>query len=153
MPDIEKVMRGLEAHANPQACETCAGEECPYYNMGGGFTGVTCSSILAADALALLKGQEPRVMTWGKVLEFIELPNEGFSEKTPCYVEVYEPDPDKIKWVDAETLHGWMRNCEMRERRRLLYNRIGRHGWRLWTSRPSPEQMRETKWEEDINGD
>lgn len=110
-----------------------------------GHTSITLETL--KDALSLLKEQEARVMTWGKVLEFIELPNEGFSEKTPCYVEVYEPDPDKIKWVDAETLHGWMRNCKMRERRRLLYNRIGRHGWRLWTSRPSEQQMRETKWE------
>ena len=54
----EKVIRGLEAHANPKTCETCAGEDCPYYNEGGSNTEVTCSSILAADALALLKEQE-----------------------------------------------------------------------------------------------
>lgn len=55
----EKVIRGLEAHANPKLCETCAGEECPYYNSGGSYTEVTCSCFLAADALALLKEQKP----------------------------------------------------------------------------------------------
>lgn len=140
MADREKVMRGLEACARDVRIMHC--RECPY-------NGIPCITLLLRDALALLKEQEARVLTWGKVLEFIELPNEGFSEKTPCYVEVYEPDPDKIKWVDAETLHGWMRNCKMLEQRRLLYNRIGRHGWRLWTSRPTPDQMRDTKWEEN----
>ena len=54
----DKVIRGLEAHANPKTCETCVGEECPYYNRGGSYTEVTCSSFLAADALDLLKEQE-----------------------------------------------------------------------------------------------
>ncbi len=58
MTDQEKVILGLEAHANPKACETCSGEVCPYYNEGDGFIGVTCSSILAANALALLKEKE-----------------------------------------------------------------------------------------------
>lgn len=141
----EKVMKGLEICTK----SLCSCEGCPYLND----TGITCDSMtdLMRDALATLKAQEARVMTWGKVLEFIELPNEGFSEKTPCYVEVYEPDPDKIKWVDAETLHGWMCNCKMLERRRLSYNRIGRPGWRLWTSRPSEQQMRDTPWEDSNN--
>lgn len=54
----KKVMRGLEAHVNPESCETCAGEDCPYYNEGGSFPILACSSILAADALDLLKEQE-----------------------------------------------------------------------------------------------
>ena len=44
----EKVIRGLEAHANPKTCETCAGEYCPYYDRDGSYTAVTCSSFLAA---------------------------------------------------------------------------------------------------------
>lgn len=58
MPDFEEVIRGLEAHANPKSCETYDGEECPYYNIGSCYAEVTCSSILAADALSLLKDQE-----------------------------------------------------------------------------------------------
>lgn len=150
MPDREKVMHGLECCVSGTRCGDCPyakAIDCIRYIIVGDYDKVVPKS-MAEDALALLKEQEARVLTWGKVLEFIELPNEGFSEKTPCYVEVYEPDPDKIKWVDAETLHGWMRSSKMLEQRRLLYNRIGRHGWRLWTSRPSPEKMRETPWEE-----
>lgn len=53
----KEIIRGLEAHANPYTCETCAGEDCPYYHSGNGLSGPSCSSILAADALALLKEQ------------------------------------------------------------------------------------------------
>lgn len=61
MADREKVIRGLEAHANPKTCETCAGEDCPYFNTGNSYTGVTCSSFLATDALALIKEQAERI--------------------------------------------------------------------------------------------
>lgn len=53
----KKIIRGLEAHANPKSCITCAGEDCPYFNDDGSHTDVTCSSVLAADAVALLKQQ------------------------------------------------------------------------------------------------
>ena len=66
----KKVMRGLDAHANPKTCETCAGEECPYYNEGGSYPKVTCSSILAADALALLKEQEKEIKALRKLLDW-----------------------------------------------------------------------------------
>lgn len=59
----KKVMRGLEAHVNPESCETCAGEDCPYYNKGGSYPILACSSFLASDALALLKAQMPRIVT------------------------------------------------------------------------------------------
>lgn len=75
MTDVEereKVIRGLEAHANPKTCETCAGEDCPYYNMGGSYTEETCSSFLAADALALLKEQEERIKFLEKWTAYLE---------------------------------------------------------------------------------
>lgn len=72
MAKREKVIRGLEAHANPKSCETCAGEECPYYNKGGGFPGVTCSSFLAIDALALLKEQTERIRFLEKWTAYLE---------------------------------------------------------------------------------
>lgn len=125
MPDREKVIRGLEAHANPKLCETCAGEECPYYNMGGGYTGVTCSSILAVDALALLKEQEARVMTWDELM--------GCADGDPAFFE--ERDQSGC-WELVYPTYMCMHDK----------NGYGER-WRYWTYRPTPEQMRDTKWE------
>lgn len=108
----EKVIRGLEAHANPKSCETCAGEECPYYNMGGGFTGVTCSSILAVDALALLKEQEAKELS-----ESCENCNEYDNEKHYCpkFCRVIretvdellkEQEPRILSWREVKRLDG-----------------------------------------------
>lgn len=156
MPDRETVIRGLEAHANPKSCETCAGEECPYYNMGGGFTGVTCSSILAVDALALLQEQEPRVMTREEVcnLKFDDV--------------VYYQGSSTNAVESAIIVHGEIWVPEVKTRVVQFRNAGGTGGynginnadldgygkkWRAWTSRPSPEQMRDTKWEGDSDAE
>lgn len=133
----EKVIRGLEAHANPKTCETCAGEDCPYYNIGGIYTEVTCSSVLAADALALLKEQEPRVMTLEE-LQAIETP---WNRNTPPYLFVEGRSPTEARWISWGFMHDFVR----------LPGTIGvqNYGskWRVWNLQPSPEQMRETPWE------
>ena len=56
MPDMEKVIKGLEQCGQPTYCDAC-----PYYSEMGG-----CFRNLKADALNLLKEQEPIRM---KVLE------------------------------------------------------------------------------------
>ena len=58
MPDREKVIKVLECHVNGHPHTRC--HKCPYWG-----TGPHCSSecsVLAADALALLKAQEPEVV-------------------------------------------------------------------------------------------
>ena len=144
MTKREKVIRGLEAHANPKTCETCAGEECPYYNMGGGYTGVTCSSILAVDALALLKEQEPRVLEYSEI------------EKNPL---VWLEDNDKDDVIPAIFLqyNGW--NAEfIRQtpdeyvssyvRSATVYAVEKAYGvkWRAWLAQPTNEQRKAVKW-------
>lgn len=101
MPDRENVKRGLEAHANPKSCETCAGEECPYYNRGDGYTEVTCSSILAADALALFKEQEaiPSYNDYNDAVDTIKFQSKvlglaceilaGWESEEPCNTLLY----------------------------------------------------------------
>lgn len=54
MTDREKVIKGLERHANNN-CEYDQETECPYWGDSH------CSSHLCSDALALLKAQEPVV--------------------------------------------------------------------------------------------
>jgi hypothetical protein len=140
MPDREKVIRGLEAHANPKTCETCAGEDCPYYNSGGSFPKVTCSSFLAADALALLKEQEPRVLSKSEAEQYVTNGiTDGYSETPPLYVEYKKPNRYFLKWVTLETAHSWMTD----------YGTSHVYGseLRFWTSRPTPELMLDTPWE------
>lgn len=132
MTDREKVIRGLEAHANLKTCETYAGEDCPYYNRGGSYPKVTCSSFLAADALALLREQEPRVMTLEEIQE---------------RAEAVDPDPVFVEWKGGAT--AWVLytidNIYYMAKRPYM-------GIRVWTSRPTPEQMWDTPWEGEDNG-
>lgn len=134
MPDREKVIRGLEL---------CAGTDC----IGCPYRGVSpCQNKLAADALALLKEQEPRVLEYSEI------------EKHPL---VWLEDNDKEDVIPALFLqyNGW--NAEfLRQspdeyvsslvRSATVYAVEKTYGvmWRAWTSRPSPEQMRDTPWEE-----
>ena len=58
MVELEKVKRGLEAHSRP-TCETCDGQECPYYRINHEHNNVfSCSVFLASDALDLLNQQD-----------------------------------------------------------------------------------------------
>jgi hypothetical protein len=50
MPDREKVIKGLECCSSAEEC----GKQCPYWDDEG-----ACRTHLEADALALLKAQEP----------------------------------------------------------------------------------------------
>lgn len=52
MTDREKTLKGLECHTNA-TCEDDDGNVCPYWQDAH------CSKTLAADAIALLKEQEP----------------------------------------------------------------------------------------------
>ena len=54
MPDIERVLKGLEAHATASGCM----KNCPYWTIDK----LNCSEELAADAFALLKAQQPLVL-------------------------------------------------------------------------------------------
>lgn len=139
----DKVIRGLEAHANPKTCKTCAGEDCPYYNEGCSNTKVSCSFILAADALTLLKKEEARVMAEGDVLHSTGKPiwfeSRGmYLSKKGFWILPFEVDPElHIRFVQSVT--GGKITLSL-----IDYGKM----WRCWTSRPSPKQMRETKWED-----
>lgn len=144
MTDKEKVIRGLEAHANPKSCETCAGDLCPYYYRGGSYSKVTCSSILAADALALLKEQEARVMTLEEVKQHDNQDGCVWFEQ-PTYNAVaafVRQDEDCTEIISPYLLgepinHGYMSNT--------FYAKA----WRAWTSRPTEEQRKAVPWEDD----
>ncbi len=138
MPDREKVIGGLESHANSKTCKTCAGHDCPYYHLGGSYPKVTCSSILAADALVLLKEQEARVMTYEEIKENLGV---------PVWVE----------YADDENSNGYGVPTYDHEAYIMIFgaNDYCRHNarshnvkWRCWTYRPTDEQRKEVPWDE-----
>lgn len=123
----EKVIRGLECCALG-SLSNCEG--CPY-------TETRCSEHLCGDALALLKEQEPRVMTLEE-LQAIETP---WNRNTPPYLWMENRSGRDNRWYPV-----WdIREC---------VGMIGTRGnqnygviWRVWSCRPTPEQMRDTPWE------
>lgn len=140
-PDREKVMRGLEAHSRP-TCETCDGQECPYYRINTEHNVFSCSVFLASDALSLLKEQEARVMTLEE-LQAIETP---WNRNTPPYLFVEGRSSTEAHWMSWGFLHDCVR----------LPGTMGvrNYGskWRVWNLQPTPEQMRDTPWEGEDNG-
>lgn len=78
MPDREKVIRGLKAHAVIGMC----GDNCPYYGCSGHGA---CSELLCADALSLLKAQEPEKPIYNQIVneceEYTEYINQSFCAK------------------------------------------------------------------------
>lgn len=130
MPDREKVIRGLECCIvhDPDAKRNCV--ECPY-NHEGIITNAPCANGLMSDALALLKEQEARVMTAEEVIHSNDWIWYQWKNTHCGWTIAVNCDGKWIEWEDSTT----DQLCK--------YGKI----WRCWTSRPSPEQMRDTKWE------
>jgi hypothetical protein len=80
------------------------------------------------DALALLKAQEPRVMTLEEYEAWIDTP---FTERNPVFHEERTKRGTVTCWVDTVV-------CTLRE--------YGKND-RCWTSRPTDEQREATPWE------
>ena len=91
---------------------------------------------LVQDALALLKEQEPRVMTLEEVRDSDDW---MWIEYLSGYVE----------WQKQSDIYGYYEDGVMWNDSTFDGNDSYGIEWRCWTSRPSPEQMRETKWEGD----
>lgn len=149
MPDREKVMKGLECCIvrDPDAKRNCV--ECPY-NHEGFITNTPCANGLMADALVLLKEQEPRVLEYSEIEKYplVWLEDEDKEDVIPglflqynwgeAEFSVQDPDEYVESIVRAATVIAFEKT----------YNVM----WRAWTSRPTPDQMRDTPWEETENG-
>ena len=145
MAEISKVIRALECHATKGfvACQ-----DCPYYpdeliyEDDDDTEGTICEEKLAADAIALLKGQEPRVMAEGDVLHSTGKPiwfeSRGmYLSKKGFWILPFEVDPElHIRFVQSVT--GGKITFSL-----IDYGKV----WRCWTARPTEEQMRKTPWE------
>ena len=129
----EKVIKGLEWCMNEK--HDCYREKgCPYENEG---EDIGCKYALHSDALALLKAQEPRVMTLEEVkmldrdyyyLESMRSPGKELREIVGAYGLTCVTWPS-ITWA----------------RQTMGDSGYGKT-WRCWTSRPTDEQREVTQW-------
>lgn len=132
MPDREKVMKGLKICVNCMLPKDCDG--CPY--EGERTYAIPCGHVLMADALALLKEQEARVMMKEEVL--------ATPEGTVVWMEEEAESGTYIQPI-VSTGNGCLGN---------FYIGVGTYGIdsekrRFWTSRPTEEQRKAVPWEDD----
>jgi hypothetical protein len=120
MADREKVIRGLEACACDMRLMHY--EDCPYHTNK-----VRSITRMMRDVLALLKEQEARLVT---VADFEN--NPGLDDGGHLNVWKEYKDGSRCGW-DTIIVNDARAFTDLR---------------RYWTSRPTPEQMREMKWEE-----
>jgi len=140
----EKVIRGLEACVHNQHLMQC--ESCPYHTDKA-----RCLTTLMRDALDLLREQEARVMDEDEVF-VTELSTVLYLERrrareTTRIVPAILTDHDTWSYGQLSSY----RYAEFVYEGKLIDHRdLATYGvtWRCWTSRPTPEQMRDTKWEE-----
>ena len=118
MADLKNVIYDIErciCHV-PDACKDCS-------KYGGG-NAIGCMEELLTDALALLKAQEPRVMT----------------------LDEWENAPEPL---DGECMCYEIKNTGLRSMLVKAFNGCkGLYGkaFRRWTSRPTEEQRGDTQW-------
>lgn len=136
----EKVLKGLEHCTSFGGTYTpCNG--CPYDDPEE-----HCQGKLLEEALSLLREQEPRVMTEGDVLHSTGKPM--WFESRGMYLGQkgfwclsFEVDPEShFKFV--QPLTGGRLTLSLND-----YDKT----WRVWDKYPSPEQMRDTPWEGDVD--
>lgn len=143
----DKVIRGLKA-CNRQSYNGSDCKNCPYYDDEDTAElpfGICNIQDMFDDALALLREQEARVLEYSEI------------EKHPL---VWLEDNDKKGVIPALFLqyNGWAAEFSrqatdkyvdtiVRSAKVIADERWYGVTWRAWTSRPSPEQMRETPWE------
>lgn len=119
--DRETVMLWLEICGNDDCYAIC-----PYRSRRP-----DCMYMLIANALSLLKAQEPRVMTPEEVLTWAETPAE---KRNPIFFEQKK----------GKGPSGWICNSLCPKDYYLCC--LGKEA-RCWTSQPTDEQRQAVKWE------
>jgi len=127
MAEREKVIRGLERCAGID----CTG--CPYQRIS------PCQNKLVADALALLRAQEPRVLTLEEIrsgaAEVVWLEDADKPNVIPgIWFRLSNEGGDEA--VDIHVMDGFI------GARLAVYGKM----WRAWTSRPTEEQRKAVPW-------
>jgi hypothetical protein len=138
MADSEKVINGLEC-CTTQGFGCIENKKCPY---GAQRYGSHCVDSMLRDAIALLKAQEPRVMTPDEV--------KNAPEKSVVWLEL---KPDEIfkneiyPFVGSGT--GWYScYCSANTAPMFTDDDVEKYGveFRCWTSRPDEKRRGATLW-------
>ena len=149
MDDLEKVIRGIqhEASSGRGKCGHYCSEKdtvsCEYDKDG------TCILHWAADAIALLKSQETRVMTLEEVVAHYSLPPvfpddlgmqfDYLNDIQPLYFDFPHPeDPWIVHWRKYDEVNKYL------DYWKADYGKT----WRCCTSRPTDEQREAAPWAE-----
>ncbi|MBR4457600.1 MAG: hypothetical protein IKS31_01440 [Clostridia bacterium] len=140
MPDREKVLLALEHHKKTAVCNGCPYAEdddthegyCPVYD----------------DALALLREQEPRVMTLEEVIKHYSLPpvfvddlgaqEDYLQDIAPLYFDFPQCDSWVVHWRGYQSVRKYIEDWK------ASYGQK----WRCWTARPTDEQREAVKWDD-----
>lgn len=134
MDKQEKVIKGLECCTFILGKRKC--DECPYAK------GTDCYSLMP-DAKALLKAQEPRVMTWQEIVDtapqmpFIWLESKENNDRVFQSILFKTWLLDSIVTIITVMTQGWLF-----EGYHVDYGKT----WRCWTSRPTDEQRMGMPW-------
>lgn len=144
MTNLNKVKFALEN------CMKFRCDLCPYADKNGAFG--TCYEKMLHDTLDVIKEQEPRVMTLEEVKS---LPDKAdvFLEEVDCIVVAATISRQGEKWgmlPDATFFYGIESTSYESDK---YYNDDYGRWWRCWTSRPTDELTRDTKWEGDSDAE
>ena len=133
MTDREKAIWGLECCMRENNTNMCG--DCPYHDSSE--TRFGCMQSAMRNALALLKVQEPRVMT----LEEIEDCDSAIwiEFKSSIYPAIYHDRHGKWLFITRKS------QCWLGAEKHYAdnYNKT----WRCWTSHPTDEQRKAVKWD------
>lgn len=148
----EKVISGLK-YCLDRSKEKVHCGDCPYWQDD--FESGCHIYDMMSDALALLKEQEARVMSWEEVKK---------SGSAYRCVEIYSPQVRRLALIycivrQSETIPelyylledsgvSWCR-AEAEYNRDCWQGTVS--GWRCWTSRPTEEQRKAVAWEGENN--
>lgn len=132
----DEIIKGLECCTADDGCA----EGCPYFHRYGS----DCAMRLKEDALALLKAQEPCVLTVDEIRSAFKGSVWFESRNGRVYTGwalVY--DIQVGRGITGERLGLTQDNGH------VMWLRLEDYGktWRCWSSRPTEEQMRAEAWE------
>ena len=133
---LEKVIKGLECCVVGAECDHCK------YGMLNKNDFEGCRQMLA-DALALLKAQEPRVMEWQEIVDSATQMPFIWLESKENHERVFQSILFKTWLFDSTvTIITVMTRGWLFEGYQVNYNKT----WRCWTSRPDEKRRTEAPW-------
>ena len=130
MTKLEQVINGLLIHMRPSVCVQ-DDIVCPYFHDAD------CYKNLMADAVELLKEQEPRVLTLEEVPDavFCYLEYKAYGTIEPAIFGEVDTD-DTVAFTTLEDGKDYLDISDYCK------------AWRCWTAMPTDEQREVAKWDD-----